>query len=135
KQLGQKHDYDFLKWTAQRYLHAPYNWGGKSISGIDGSGFLQKEFRTCGYRPDRDAIQQAEKGRPVDGVRDCQPGGLAFFSRGSDQVNHVGIVLGQEKIIHASGKVRVDGLTPDGIRNVDTGRITHEFVQARRVLL
>lgn len=135
KNLGQKRDYEFLKATALRYLSAPYHWGGKSPFGIDCSGFVQMVFRICGYRLDRDSIQQVRQGRAVDDVNDCQPGDLVFFRRDSDRVNHVGIVLSQEKIIHASGKVRVDDLTPDGIRNVDTGRITHEFVQARRVLL
>lgn len=135
KNLGQKRDYEFLRSTALLYLNAPYHWGGKSPFGIDCSGFVQMVFRICGYRLDRDSIQQVRQGRPLDGIKDCQPGDVAFFSRNSGQVNHVGIVLGQEKIIHASGKVRIDTLTPDGILNVDTGRITHEFVQARRILL
>lgn len=135
KNLGQKRDYEFLKATALRYLNAPYHWGGKSPFGIDCSGFVQMVFRICGYRLDRDSIQQVRQGKPVNGVQDCQPGDLVFFSRASRKIDHVGIVMGQEKIIHASGKVRVDDLTPDGIRNVDTGRVTHEFVQARRVLV
>lgn len=135
KNLGQKRDYEFLKTTALRYLNAPYLWGGKGPFGIDCSGFVQMVFRICGYRLDRDSIQQVRHGKPVDGAQNCQPGDVAFFSRESQHINHVGIVLGGEKIIHASGKVRVDDLTPDGIRNVDTGRITHEFIQARRVLV
>lgn len=135
KNLGQKRDYDYLKTTALRYLSAPYLWGGKSPFGIDCSGFVQMVFKICGYRLDRDSSQQATQGKAVEDFESRQPGDLAFFRRSSEHINHVGIVLEQGKIIHASGQVRVDKLTKAGIVHQDTGVQSHELVQLRRVLL
>lgn len=135
KNLGQKRDYEYLKTTAFRYLYAPYLWGGKSPFGIDCSGFVQMVFKICGYRLDRDSSQQAKQGKVVEGFESRGPGDLAFFRRQSERINHVGIVLEQGRIIHASGQVRIDKLTSAGIVHQDTGRQTHELVQLRRVLL
>lgn len=135
KNLGQKRDYEFLKATALRYLRAPYLWGGKSPFGIDCSGLVQMAFRICGYRLDRDSHQQARQGKAVDGFEQRQPGDLAFFRRASEKINHVGIVLDQGRIIHASGQVRVDNLTFEGIVDQETGRLSHELVGIRKILL
>lgn len=135
KNLGQKRDYEFLKLTAFRYLSTPYLWGGKSPFGIDCSGFVQMVFKICGYRLDRDSIQQAKQGKAVGEFENKRPGDLAFFRRSSEKISHVGIVLEQGRIIHASGQVRVDKLTAEGIRHQDTGQQTHELVLLRRLLL
>lgn len=135
KNLGQKRDYEFLKTTAFRYLSAPYLWGGKSPFGIDCSGFVQMVFKISGYRLDRDSIQQARQGKAVTEFENRKPGDLAFFRKSSEKITHVGIVLEQGRIIHASGMVRVDRLMADGIWHQDTGQRTHELVHLRRVLL
>lgn len=135
KNLGQKRDYEFLKATAFRYLSSPYLWGGKSPFGIDCSGFVQMVFKICGYRLDRDSIQQAKQGKAVSEFESRRPGDLAFFRNSSEEISHVGIVLEEGSIIHASGQVRIDRLTAEGIRNQDTGQQTHELVVIRRVLL
>jgi hypothetical protein len=134
KNLGQKREFEFLRVTANRYQHAPYLWGGKSPFGIDCSGFTQMVFKICGYSLLRDAKQQATQGKAVRNLTDSKPGDLAFFKNTEDTIVHVGIVYANGQIIHASGKVRIDPLTEQGIVHTETGTVTHRLSHLRRIL-
>lgn len=133
KNLGLKRDFEFLRSIAQKYLNAPYQWGGKNPFGIDCSGFTQMVFKICGYKLLRDASQQATHGKLVN-YADGKPGDLAFFQNEEGKIIHTGILLGPDRIIHASGKVRIDQFKPEGILNADTKNITHRFSHLRRIL-
>jgi cell wall-associated NlpC family hydrolase len=113
------------------FLNTPYLWGGRSVFGIDCSGFSQLVFKMAGKRLLRDACQQAGQGTPVKSDQ-AQAGDLAFFTNESGRVVHVGILLEKGLIIHAAGKVRIDQLTAEGIINVDTGLKTHSLSGIRR---
>lgn len=134
KSLGQKREFDFLKLIALKYLNAPYLWGGKSPFGIDCSGFAQQVFKICGYKIPRDSSQQAEVGEKLGEFGASKPGDLAFFSNKRGKIAHVGIILEDGRIIHASGKVRVDQISEKGIINEETGKMTHTLVKIKRVL-
>jgi gamma-D-glutamyl-L-lysine dipeptidyl-peptidase len=134
KSLGQKREFDFLKGIAQKYLNAPYQWGGKNPFGIDCSGFTQMVFKLSGYRLPRDARQQATQGKAIKSIDEAKPGDLAFFQNEEGKIVHTGILLSPDKIIHASGKVRVDILNEEGILNQDTKVYTHQFSHLRRIL-
>lgn len=133
KSLGQKRDAEYVKLMAKKYLNAPYQWGGKSPFGIDCSGFVQLVFKINGYKLLRDAAQQAKQGKAVE-LKDIQPGDLAFFATKEDKISHVGILLGDDKIIHASGKVRIDHFNEEGILHAESRVYTHSFAHARRIL-
>jgi gamma-D-glutamyl-L-lysine dipeptidyl-peptidase len=134
KTLGQKREFDFVQALAMKYLNAPYLWGGKNPFGIDCSGFVQMVFKIAGYKLLRDASQQANQGKSVNAFADIQPGDLAFFKNSQGNITHTGIVLRDLKIIHASGKVRIDQLTQEGIFNADLHVTTHVFSHLRRIL-
>jgi gamma-D-glutamyl-L-lysine dipeptidyl-peptidase len=134
KNTGQKREFDFLRTIANRYLHAPYLWGGKSPFGIDCSGFTQMVFKICGYQLLRDAKQQATQGKAVRNLQEIKPGDLAFFKNEEETIVHVGIVYANAQIIHASGRVRVDVLNEIGIVHSETGAVTHQFSHLRRIL-
>ena len=115
KNMGLKRDFSFLRSIALKYLYAPYLWGGKTPFGIDCSGFTQMVFRICGYSLFRDAWQQASQGKAVRQIEEIVPGDLAFFKNAEERIVHVGIALGDNKIIHASGRVRIDKISREGI--------------------
>ena len=134
KNLGQKREYEYLRSTALKYLNAPYLWGGKTPFGIDCSGFTQMVFRICGYLLLRDAFQQSSQGKPVDNLAESKPGDLVFFSNDKGRISHTGILIGPDKIIHASGRVRIDSLDDKGIRGNDPTVYTHNLSHIRRIL-
>lgn len=134
KNTGQKREFEFLKTVANRYLHAPYLWGGKNPFGIDCSGFTQMVFKISGYKLFRDAKQQAAQGKSIKQFSDAHAGDLAFFKDLQDNIVHVGIVYPNNQIIHASGRVRIDALNDTGILNSENGRVTHHLSHFRRIL-
>jgi len=125
----------YLQKMAQRLLHVPYLWGGRSSLGIDCSGFVQVLYKHLNISIPRDAYQQVEVGEMVDFVAAVQPGDLAFFrSHYSDKITHVGMILEKGKIIHASGRVRIDKLDHYGIFHLEEKRYTHLLVGIKRIL-
>ncbi|MEO1450230.1 MAG: C40 family peptidase [Bacteroidota bacterium] len=113
------------------FLYTPYLWGGRSGWGIDCSGFTQQVFAMLGISLPRDSSQQALTGTEV-AWGDHQAGDLVFFSQQTDRVSHVGIILGPNKIIHASGRVRIDVLDPKGIIHTHHQDLTHNLLTIRR---
>ncbi len=117
---------------AIEWLNAPYLWGGKTLMGVDCSGFVQTVFKIFGIRLKRDAYQQAEQGTGIN-LSEAKAGDVAFFQNENGRVTHVGIVLENNQIVHASGKVRIDRLDEKGIVNKETGKRTHQLHSIRRV--
>jgi hypothetical protein len=122
---------DILKQLTFRWLNAPYLWGGRTILGVDCSGFVQVNYKMMGIDLKRDAWQQAKQGGKVKLLSDAKAGDLAFFDD-KEEIVHVGILLNQSEIIHASGKVRIDRIDAKGIINTDTGDRTHRLKRIRR---
>ena len=109
------------------YLNAPYLWGGRSPLGIDCSGLTQMIYRLQGIDLPRDAYQQAKVGTTLSFVDESEPGDLAFFDNQEGEVTHVGMILEDNYIIHASGKVRIDRIDQQGIFNTEIGNHTHKL--------
>ena len=120
--------------AAFQFLGAPYLWGGKSILGVDCSGLTQLAGQICGCRIHRDAsLQWAHASNKRSGFSELEEGDLVFFHKdGSDAITHVGLAIhslqNAWQIIHASGEVRIDNLTTQGI--VREGRLTHLWTGA-----
>lgn len=122
---------------AREFLNAPYLWGGRTIMGIDCSGFTQLVMALNGIQLPRDAYQQAELGETVSFLEETQTGDLAFFDNAEGRIIHVGLILRdasqQGLIIHASGKVRIDIIDHQGIYNRDSGQYTHQLRIVKRL--
>jgi gamma-D-glutamyl-L-lysine dipeptidyl-peptidase len=120
--------------TAFMYLNAPYLWGGKTPFGIDCSGFTQMVYKLNGYHLLRDASQQASQGVPLSFIEESEPGDLAFFDNEEGNIIHVGIIMENNYIIHASGKVRIDRIDHLGIYNAETNRHTHKLRVIKKII-
>lgn len=119
--------------TALNYLNAPYLWGGKTPFGIDCSGFTQMVYKLNGKRLLRDASLQATQGEALSFIEESEPGDLAFFDNEEGKIIHVGIIMSNNYIIHAHGKVRIDRLDHSGIYNRDLRQHTHRLRVIKRI--
>ena len=125
---------DWILKIAQRYLYAPYLWGGRSPFGIDCSGFTQVVYKMVGLKIKRNASEQVEEGEEVGFIEETQAGDLAFFENDKGKVIHVGIVMGENQIIHASGRVRIDRLDHFGIFNEERNLYSHQLRVVKRFI-
>lgn len=130
----KKQDRDLLVEIALNYQNTPYLWGGRSTLGIDCSGFTQVLYKILGHKLPRDARQQVSIGTTLSFVNEAKPGDLAFFDNDDGDIIHVGMYLGGGKIIHSSGKVRVDTLDHQGIFNMNTKRYSHKLRVIQQIL-
>jgi gamma-D-glutamyl-L-lysine dipeptidyl-peptidase len=121
-----------IKNIAEAWLEAPYLWGGKTLMGVDCSGFVQTVFKVAGIKLKRDAWQQATQGTEVLTLDESKENDLAFFANDEGRVTHVGMLLNNNQIIHASGKVRIDTIDAEGIINSETNERTHRLYSMRR---
>ncbi|CAH8294228.1 SH3 domain-containing protein [Mariniflexile fucanivorans] len=130
---GKKPKDNLIK-TAFLYLNSPYLWGGKTPFGIDCSGFTQMVYKLNGYKLLRDASQQATQGEALSFIEESEPGDLAFFDNNEGNITHVGIIMSDNYIIHAHGKVRIDRLDHSGIYNVDRKIHTHKLRVIKKII-
>lgn len=130
-------DCESIKAAAMRYLHAPYVWGGRSVAGIDCSGLVQMAFKLCNKPFPRDSEQQSAEGELVDFLQHAQCGDLAFFDNKEGKIVHVGILLDNQTIIHATdavGRVVVDRIDQAGIISTALKMRTHNLRFVKRII-
>ncbi|MES2773167.1 MAG: C40 family peptidase [Bacteroidota bacterium] len=119
---------------ANTFLNTAYMWGGRSVFGIDCSGFAQQVFKHFSIAIPRDACLQVALGEGLGFLQEAKLGDLAFFDEPDGRITHVGILLNDHEIIHASGKVRIDTIDSQGIISSDTGLRTHQLRVIKRFI-
>ncbi len=99
----------------------------------DCSGLTQNIYRALGVNLPRNASQQVLEGQQVE-WQDRRVGDLAFYTTNSDKITHVGILLSNDQIIHAHGRVRIDHFDITGIYNAEQDKYTHKHYSIKRYL-
>ncbi len=125
---------DLLLKIARRFLYAPELQGGRSPFGIDNDGFVQLVFKILGLRLPRKAIDQIYVGETIDFIDQTLPGDIAFLESSYSRKAHTGIVMSDRRIIHCSGRVRIDKLDHFGIYCKDENRYTFKLRLIKRIL-
>ena len=134
KTISGKNNRNSIVNTALSFLNSPYLWGGKTPFGIDCSGFTQMVYKINGYKLSRDAKDQADQGKTLSFIEESEAGDLAFFNNDQGDIIHVGIILQNNHIIHASGKVRIDRIDHSGIYNNDLDKHTHSLRYIKKII-
>lgn len=116
-----------LKTKAYGFLGTRYRFGGSSKNGLDCSAFVQKVFREMEVSLPRSAREQFEVGNKVS-PGDLQKGDLVFFHTYASYASHVGIYLGDNRMIHASSRDR-----RVVVSSIDTPYYRSRFLGARRI--
>lgn len=113
--------------TAERFVGIPYRWGGNNVvDGMDCSGFVRAVYNLCGVNIPRTSREQFGTGESVarDDLRD---GDLVFFGSSPEEINHVGIYVGNGKFVHAPRRgddIKISGL--------DENYFTKKYMGAKR---
>lgn len=114
-------------------VSVPYLWGGRCGYGFDCSGLTQFLCRVNGKEIPRDASDQSAMGQTLSFMEEVQTGDLAFFDNTEGMIHHVGMMAGKDRIIHASGMVRIDRIDQQGIYNEELGKYTHKLRVLKRL--
>ncbi len=119
--------------TVRFFLNIPYLWGGKNAMGMDCSGFTQVVMSLFGKKLPRNASEQVTCGRMVASLAKVKAGDLVFFDHEDGKISHVGIAIDAARVIHCSGRVKVEKLDETGIFNAEAGLYSHHLVTIRRI--
>ena len=120
---------------AKLFLSVPYLWGGRSVFGLDCSGFMQLIFKVNGLNIPRDSHLQSQVGKTIHFLEEAQPGDLLFFDNEEGRIIHVGLLIDRKNVIHASGYVRIDPVDHYGIFNTHLGKYSHKLRVIKRLKL
>jgi hypothetical protein len=107
--------------VAERFLGAPYLWGGRDSLGLDCSGLIQQALYACGRACPRDSDMQQALGAPLDvgaDLKGLKRNDLVFWN------GHVGIMLDPERLLHANGHHMATTAEPlaDAVARIEAGR-------------
>lgn len=109
-------------------MSIPYSFGGATLKALDCSAFVQKVFKSIGIDLPRTAREQFNIGREVE-RHEISEGDLLFFKTYSHHPSHVGIYIGENQFIHASGKKR-----KVSIDSLDEPYYRKSFIGAKRLI-
>ena len=132
--IGRPQPKEKLIKTSLLYLNSPEIKGGRTPFGIDSAGFTQMVYKINGYRLLRTAENQSTQGTALSFVEESEAGDLAFFDNSNGVIDHVGIIMENNYVIHVNGKVRIDRIDHTGIFNNDLRTYTHQLRVIKKII-
>ncbi|MDN3669739.1 NlpC/P60 family protein [Echinicola jeungdonensis] len=115
---------------ARSFRNVPFLSGGRSYFGIGSGSFIQLVFKISGYSVPKFISQLVDAGRPVSAEK-AYPGDLVIFGNEKDIPHHAGIYLGDNRVIHVSGKVKEDLIKLNGDAIGKPNSPTHRVLDIR----
>ena len=91
-------------------------------------------YKINGHKLLRGAEEQSTQGEALSFIEESAPGDLAFFDNNEGQINHVGLIMQDNFIIHVHGKVRIDRLDHTGIFNTEQRKYTHKLRVIKKIV-
>ena len=132
--LGLEQFSELIVKIARRYLYSPELQGGRTPFGIDPGALIQNVFNFFNVSLPRFPHEQYLLGEIIDFVEMSCEGDLAFCMDEMGQIHHVGLIIGEKKVMHVHGCVRIDKLDHHGFFNVEMKKYTHKLRIIKRVI-
>ena len=117
---------DFVA-VAERFLGAPYLWGGKTALGLDCSGLVQIALTACGVSCPRDSDMQEAALGTAAAADSLERGDLIFWK------GHVAIVRDRDSLIHANAYHMAVAIEPINEAVVRIRNARSEITSIRRI--
>ncbi|WP_156306619.1 C40 family peptidase [Sphingobacterium endophyticum] len=130
----EERDREHLENFVASYLNTPFSYKGRTIHGVDNIGLCGLFYRHFGIEIPKDIPSILQLGTTIDFVSEIKGGDLAFFIDDEGTVNHIGIVISDEEVLHVVEKVRIDSIDNEGIFNHDLEQTTHKLRIVKRLI-
>lgn len=130
----EERDREQLENFVASYLNTPFSYKGRTVHGVDNIGLCGLFYRHFGIEIPKDIPSILQLGKTIDFVSEIKGGDLAFFIDDDGNVNHIGIVISDEEVLHVVEKVRIDSIDNEGIFNHDLEQTTHKLRIVKRLI-
>ncbi len=117
----------------ERLLSLPALHGGRCGFGFDAPGLVQMLCRLRGLQIPRTTKAQSELGSAINFMHEVAAGDLAFFDNIEGEIDHVGLLLEQGRVLHAYQQVRIDRFDQQGIYCTERDKYTHKLRIIKRI--
>jgi prepilin-type processing-associated H-X9-DG protein len=125
---------DFIEILVKKMINAPYQESGNSVLGIDSIHLVSTFYKFIGINTPMNIHDLYQMGSPIDLVKDCQLGDIIFF--GEKEIEHIGIVINKNNILHVDGHVKMDQYDYMGIVSKENkSHIVKKIRMIRRLIL
>src|SRR5690606_7686791 len=100
----EERDREQLENFVASYLNTPFSYKGRTVHGIDNIGLCGLFYRHFGLEIPKDIPGILQLGTSIDFISEIKGGDLAFFINEQGEVDHLGIIISDEEILHVDRK-------------------------------